>query len=141
MKHAIEEDSKRKREESEEKPENGLSKNKMKKLAKQARNPKKLARLAKQDLLMCSECPNLPVNHTRIISICRYNSCIVYILQGTKCEYKLCRACCKKKCAAESVSCEGHTGMTGRRRELRNGENEFTEEAKIPETISNPVPV
>ncbi len=62
MKHAIEEDSKRKRDESEEKPENGLSKNKMKKLAKQARNPKKLARLARQDLVMCNECPNLPVN-------------------------------------------------------------------------------
>ena len=80
MKHAIEEDSKRKREESEEKPENGLSKNKMKKLAKQARNPKKLARLAKQDLLMCSECPNLPVNHTYIISIADITvvSCIYY---------------------------------------------------------------
>lgn len=31
--------------------------------------------------------------------------------------------------------------MTGRRRELRNGEKELTEEAKIPEAIINPVPV
>lgn len=62
-------EAKRKREEEDngqEKPEGVLSKNKLKKLAKLARNPKKQARLARQDLVMCNQCSNLPViiNHT-----------------------------------------------------------------------------
>lgn len=57
-------EAKRKREDTDngqEKPEGALSKNKMKKLARIARNPKKLARLARQDLVMCNQCSNLPV--------------------------------------------------------------------------------
>ena len=58
-----EEALKRKREETEGEPktEGGLSKRQMKKIARDARNPKKLARLAKQDVLSCLSCPNLPV--------------------------------------------------------------------------------
>jgi uncharacterized protein YcbK (DUF882 family) len=57
-------EAKRKREDNDngdEKPEGAMSKNKMKKLARLARNPKKQARLARQDIATCNQCSNLPV--------------------------------------------------------------------------------
>lgn len=29
-------------------------------------------------------------------------------LQGIKCEYKLCRVCCRDKCYTENAECTGH---------------------------------
>ncbi|XP_032789190.1 tRNA-dihydrouridine(16/17) synthase [NAD(P)(+)]-like [Daphnia magna] len=113
-------EAKRKREEEDngqEKPEGVLSKNKLKKLAKLARNPKKQARLARQDLVMCNQCSNLP---------------------GVKCEHKLCRTCCRKKCETEKLTCEGHAGMTARRKEIRNGEQrDLTEVTNSSNDVSS----
>lgn len=64
MQSILAEEAKRKREddEHERKNETGMSKNKLKKLAKQARNPKKLARIGKDTPATCIQCRNLPVN-------------------------------------------------------------------------------
>lgn len=63
------EEAKRKREdnESEGKTE-GMSKNKLKKLAKQARNPKKLARMGREPPVTCTQCRNLPVSMIILLS-------------------------------------------------------------------------
>lgn len=142
MEMIIADEAKRKREDNdvEEKSENGMSKNKMKKLARAARNPKKVARLNKEPAPTCAQCRNLPVS-TKYILKRRSRASdgeikIFTILQGVKCNYKLCRACCRKKCAEETLTCEGHCGMTNRRREMRD-EKELTNETKISETINN----
>ena len=134
-------EAKRKREENDngdEKPEGAMSKNKMKKLAKLARNPKKQARLARQDIVMCKQCSNLPVI-THFSSIHNYSALTVSFSQGVKCENKLCRTCCKKKCETENLTCEGHTGTTAKRREKnQNGEHtELAEDVNISNDISS----
>jgi tRNA-dihydrouridine synthase 1 len=134
-------EAKRKREDNdngEEKSEGTLSKNKMKKLARLARNPKKQALLAKQAaFLTCNQCSNLPVI-IRFSSTHKYSAITICFSQGVKCEHKLCRTCCKKKCETENLTCEGHTGTTVKRREKNlNGELKLTEEKNISNDVSN----
>ncbi len=136
-------EAKRKREDNdngEEKPEGTLSKNKIKKLARLARNPKKQARLAKQaDLVTCNQCSNLPVIIRFHTSIHKHYAITIFFSQGVKCEHKLCRTCCKKKCETENLTCEGHTGTTVKRREknLNRELKQLAEETSISNDVSN----
>jgi len=75
-------------------PEGALSKKKLKKLAK---NPKKTFRVGRESLQPCSSCPN-PV--------------------GARCQYSLCRICCKSKCYNDNLNCEGHKIMIQQRRQF-----------------------
>lgn len=78
-------EAKRKREDNDngdEKPEGTLSKNKMKKLARLARNPKKQARLLRQDLIMCNQCSNLPVI-TRFSGTLKYSNLTIFFFTGS----------------------------------------------------------
>lgn len=38
--------------------------------------------------------------------------------QGFKCEYKLCRQCCRNKCYIENLDCAGHRNLTKTRRQM-----------------------
>lgn len=71
----------------------GMSKRKMKKLE---RNPHKKFSRARENCKLCSKCPN---------------PC------GTKCAYGLCKKCCKNKCFAEELDCEGHRIQVKTKRE------------------------
>merc|ERR1712080_254181 len=62
----------------------GLSKRKMKKLE---RYPHKKFPHGRENCKLCLSCPN---------------PC------GTKCEYHLCRQCCRTKCFVEEKDCQGH---------------------------------
>ncbi|KAB0796385.1 hypothetical protein PPYR_10446 [Photinus pyralis] len=76
---------------------NPISRKRMKKLRRIARRPEKPEMLASRSLERCSLCAN-PL--------------------GSKCEYKLCKKCCKDKCFTENLDCEGHRILVKTRREM-----------------------
>ncbi|XP_063972154.1 tRNA-dihydrouridine(16/17) synthase [NAD(P)(+)]-like isoform X1 [Diachasmimorpha longicaudata] len=93
---------------------NIVSRKKMKKLRRMARKPHRGPTVRKGSNL-CTSCPN-PV--------------------GTKCEYKMCRQCCRTQCFNDNLDCLGHRNLTKTRRKMavefrmQRGE-EFTTEKII----------
>lgn len=55
-----------------------------------------------------------------------------FILQGFKCEYKLCRQCCRSKCYIENLDCVGHRNLTKTRRQMAK---EFEAKRKSIENV------
>ncbi|PNF31298.1 hypothetical protein B7P43_G12649 [Cryptotermes secundus] len=72
-----------------------MSKRKMKKLRKLQRNPNKNFH-GRRGVDKCVDCPN-PV--------------------GSKCDFRLCKACCRTKCYLENKDCGGHRILIKTRRE------------------------
>ncbi|KAF5304014.1 hypothetical protein FQA39_LY01799 [Lamprigera yunnana] len=77
---------------------NPISRKRMKKLRRIARRPEKSESVqTHRSLEKCQLCVN-PL--------------------GTKCEYKLCKKCCRDKCFIENLNCEGHRILVKARREM-----------------------
>ncbi|XP_008212670.2 tRNA-dihydrouridine(16/17) synthase [NAD(P)(+)]-like [Nasonia vitripennis] len=89
---------------------NEISRKRLKKLRRIARRPNKPQVRVKRGSNLCDNCPN-PL--------------------GSKCEYQLCRQCCRNKCYTENLDCSGHRNLTKTRRKMaidfamqrKNGEN------------------
>jgi tRNA-dihydrouridine synthase 1 len=75
-------------EEEDKKVEGSLSKKKLKKLEKNSMKALSRAAAARDGMKTCPQCQKNPASN--------------------KCSYCLCRACCKPKCYAEELDCEGH---------------------------------
>ncbi|XP_012251380.2 tRNA-dihydrouridine(16/17) synthase [NAD(P)(+)]-like [Athalia rosae] len=75
---------------------NEISRKRSKKLRRIARRPNRQDSV-KRSSDLCTDCPN-PL--------------------GFKCEYKLCRQCCRKKCFRENLDCPGHRNLTKTRRQI-----------------------
>ncbi|XP_018367613.1 PREDICTED: tRNA-dihydrouridine(16/17) synthase [NAD(P)(+)]-like isoform X1 [Trachymyrmex cornetzi] len=91
----IQEGAPRKREYRDEEG-NEISRKRSKKLKRIARKPNR-ATIPKRSSDRCHACPN-PL--------------------GFKCEYKLCRQCCRNKCYIENLDCAGHRNLTKTRRQM-----------------------
>lgn len=76
---------------------NHISHKRLKKLRRIARRPNRPALPVKRRSDLCNDCPN-PL--------------------GYKCEYKLCRQCCRNKCFKENLNCLGHRNLTKTRRQM-----------------------
>ncbi|XP_012272901.1 tRNA-dihydrouridine(16/17) synthase [NAD(P)(+)]-like isoform X2 [Orussus abietinus] len=76
---------------------NPISRKRMKKLRRISRRPIRPAVSTKRGSDLCNNCPN-PL--------------------GFKCEYKLCRQCCRNKCFTENLDCAGHRNLTKTRRQM-----------------------
>jgi len=94
-------------------PQGGLSKKKLKKLAK---NPNKQFRVGREVLQICNACPN-PM--------------------GVKCKYSLCKTCCKSKCYTDNLNCEGHGIMIQLRRQYAQEKARATENGEKVEKVEN----
>lgn len=46
--------------------------------------------------------------HTYLLFIFTIINCIFIFIKGLKCEYKLCKKCCRSKCYLEIADCPGH---------------------------------
>ncbi|GAB1864072.1 tRNA-dihydrouridine(16/17) synthase [NAD(P)(+)] [Camponotus japonicus] len=90
------EDAFRKREYKDE-DGNEISRKRSKKLKRIARRPNRVTSVSKRSSDRCLTCPN-PL--------------------GFKCEYKLCRQCCRNKCYIENLDCAGHRNLTKTRRQM-----------------------
>lgn len=75
---------------------NEISRKRSKKLKRIARRPNRTS-TPKRSSDRCHDCPN-PL--------------------GFKCEYKLCRQCCRNKCYVENLDCAGHRNLTKTRRQM-----------------------
>nr|CAH7739107.1 unnamed protein product [Callosobruchus chinensis] len=75
---------------------NPISRKKMKKLRRISRRPEKPTHIAGERPI-CKKCVN-PL--------------------GSKCEYKLCKKCCKEQCYVDNLNCEGHRILVKKRREM-----------------------
>nr|CAD7595731.1 unnamed protein product [Timema genevievae] len=112
---------KRPREASVESAESkNMSKRRMKKLRKLKHKPNTVSH-ARRGVDKCVDCPN-PV--------------------GSKCDYRLCKACCRTKCYVEDMDCIGHRIHTKSRREkAREYANiESRARALAEATTTEPVP-
>ncbi|XP_008548728.1 tRNA-dihydrouridine(16/17) synthase [NAD(P)(+)]-like [Microplitis demolitor] len=76
---------------------NQISRKRMKKLRRVARRPYQTSPSARKHSILCEDCPNP---------------------KGSKCEYNLCRQCCRNKCFNENLNCPGHRNLTKTRREV-----------------------
>ncbi|RLU16426.1 hypothetical protein DMN91_010494 [Ooceraea biroi] len=76
---------------------NEISRKRSKKLKRIARRPNRATAVPKRSSDRCHDCPN-PL--------------------GFKCEYKLCRQCCRNKCYIENLDCPGHRNLTKTRRQM-----------------------
>ncbi|XP_024888178.1 tRNA-dihydrouridine(16/17) synthase [NAD(P)(+)]-like isoform X2 [Temnothorax curvispinosus] len=76
---------------------NEISRKRSKKLKRIARRPNRATSIPKRSSDRCHACPN-PL--------------------GFKCEYKLCRQCCRNKCYIENLDCAGHRNLTKTRRQM-----------------------
>ncbi|KAG5306893.1 DUS1L synthase, partial [Acromyrmex insinuator] len=76
---------------------NEISRKRSKKLKRIARRPNRTTSIPKRSSDRCHACPN-PL--------------------GFKCEYKLCRQCCRNKCYIENLDCAGHRNLTKTRRQM-----------------------
>ncbi|KAL7292999.1 hypothetical protein TKK_0013448 [Trichogramma kaykai] len=76
---------------------NEISRKHMKKLRRIGRRPNRPEVHTKRGDNLCKNCPN-PL--------------------GSKCEYKLCRQCCRNKCYSNNLDCPGHRNMTKTRRKM-----------------------
>ncbi|XP_066586945.1 uncharacterized protein [Prorops nasuta] len=76
---------------------NEISRKRMKKLRRVSRRPNQKTVTVKRGSLLCTLCPN-PL--------------------GLKCDYKLCRQCCRNQCYKENLDCKGHRNMTKTRRQM-----------------------
>ncbi|XP_014210638.2 tRNA-dihydrouridine(16/17) synthase [NAD(P)(+)]-like [Copidosoma floridanum] len=74
-----------------------ISRKHMKKLRRIARRPNRAGVHTKRGSNLCIDCPN-PL--------------------GSKCEYKLCRQCCRNKCFTENLDCKGHRNLAKTRRKM-----------------------
>ncbi|XP_018310429.1 tRNA-dihydrouridine(16/17) synthase [NAD(P)(+)]-like isoform X1 [Mycetomoellerius zeteki] len=92
----IQEGALRKREYRDEEG-NEISRKRSKKLKRIARRPNRATSIPKRSSDRCHACPN-PL--------------------GFKCEYKLCRQCCRNKCYIENLDCAGHRNLTKTRRQM-----------------------
>lgn len=43
----------------------------------------------------------------------------MFILQGLKCAFKLCKICCRDKCYTENIDCIGHKFLIEKRRAFK----------------------
>ncbi|XP_043479123.1 tRNA-dihydrouridine(16/17) synthase [NAD(P)(+)]-like [Leptopilina heterotoma] len=76
---------------------NTVSRKRLKKLRRITRRPNNNTPPVKRSKLLCNVCPN-PL--------------------GFKCEYQLCRQCCRNKCYSENLDCPGHRNLTKTRRKM-----------------------
>lgn len=76
---------------------NTVSRKRLKKLRRITRRPNNNTPPVKRSKLLCKVCPN-PL--------------------GFKCEYQLCRQCCRNKCYSENLDCPGHRNLTKTRRKM-----------------------
>ncbi|XP_046478213.1 tRNA-dihydrouridine(16/17) synthase [NAD(P)(+)]-like isoform X3 [Neodiprion pinetum] len=76
---------------------NEISRKRLKKLRRIARRPNRQSASVKRGSDLCTSCPN-PL--------------------GYKCEYKLCRQCCRAKCYQENLDCAGHRNLAKTRRQM-----------------------
>ena len=83
-----------------------MSKRKQKKLE---RNPK-LKFKSQENIPICLSCPN-PA--------------------GLKCEFKLCRKCCKEKCFTEELDCPGHKIQVKSKREAARKASDQSEQKTV----------
>ncbi|XP_018400673.1 PREDICTED: tRNA-dihydrouridine(16/17) synthase [NAD(P)(+)]-like [Cyphomyrmex costatus] len=91
---------------------NEISRKRSKKLKRIARRPNRATSISKRNSDRCHACPN-PL--------------------GFKCEYKLCRQCCRNKCYIENLDCAGHRNLTKTRRQMAK---EFEAKRKEVENIT-----
>lgn len=95
---------------------NQISRKFMKKLRRSSRNPNANGMRPKNErnFELCSQskdCVNPLVNnnHLNMLKIEQFTTITYFfLLQGTKCDYRLCRLCCRDKCYTEIVECQGH---------------------------------
>ncbi|XP_034951327.1 tRNA-dihydrouridine(16/17) synthase [NAD(P)(+)]-like [Chelonus insularis] len=76
---------------------NKISRKRLKKLRRISRRPNRSIPSVRRTSDLCNSCPN-PL--------------------GSKCEYKLCRQCCRNKCFNENLDCTGHRNLTKTRRQM-----------------------
>ncbi|XP_033224562.1 tRNA-dihydrouridine(16/17) synthase [NAD(P)(+)]-like [Belonocnema kinseyi] len=76
---------------------NMVSRKRMKKLRRITRRPNNNTPPLRRGKLLCGDCPN-PL--------------------GFKCEYQLCRQCCRSKCFKDNLDCVGHRNLTKTRRKM-----------------------
>uniref|UniRef100_A0A7R8VI00 tRNA-dihydrouridine(16/17) synthase [NAD(P)(+)] n=1 Tax=Timema douglasi TaxID=61478 RepID=A0A7R8VI00_TIMDO len=88
-----------------------MSKRRMKKLRKLKHKPNTVSH-ARRGVDKCVDCPN-PVVCFRLAHL----SAPAYRAKGSKCDYRLCKACCRTKCYVEDMDCIGHRIHTKSRRE------------------------
>ncbi|XP_072751242.1 tRNA-dihydrouridine(16/17) synthase [NAD(P)(+)]-like isoform X3 [Anoplolepis gracilipes] len=110
---SISQDALRKREYKDE-DGNEISRKRSKKLKRIARRPNRPTSVLKRNSDRCHACPN-PL--------------------GFKCEYKLCRQCCRNKCYIENLDCAGHRNLTKTRRQMAK-EYEAKRKSMIESTMT-----
>lgn len=76
---------------------NEISRKRMKKMRKNARHPNKGEKIDRHD------------------EVCDKNGC--FNTRGLKCEYLLCKCCCRDKCYSENLDCPGHKCLIKTRRQ------------------------
>ncbi|XP_050321691.1 tRNA-dihydrouridine(16/17) synthase [NAD(P)(+)]-like [Bactrocera neohumeralis] len=96
---------------------NEISRKRMKKLRRRLRRPNKPEGRHDRSLECCDQCAN-PV--------------------GIKCEYRLCRICCREKCYTEDRDCPGH-GILIKSRRIKAKKFENQKEGKQDSGVSDDV--
>lgn len=76
---------------------NQISRKRFKRLRRIALRPYRPTPPVKRGSNLCKDCPN-PL--------------------GFKCDYKLCRQCCRTKCCTENVNCVGHKNLARKRKHV-----------------------
>nr|CAD7579759.1 unnamed protein product [Timema californicum] len=112
-----------------------MSKRRMKKLRKLKHKPNTVSH-ARRGVDKCVDCPN-PVVGLRLARL----SVSAYRAKGSKCDYRLCKACCRTKCYVEDMDCLGHRIHTKSRREKARAYADIESRARaLAEATTEPVP-